>query len=122
MFPSLPTDNLYKFVFVGCIFLIGFIVYYRTSKEEIIYKEHNNLTLEYIKNESRSKLLDKDNERFGKDLEFWENKKKISNYPKDSMRNVLDKHYLRTLNLRDTTLILIENLKFGLNLRLSYFL
>jgi len=70
MFPSLPTDNLYKFVFVGCIFLIGFIVYYRTSKEEIIYKEHNNLTLEYIKNESRSKLLDKDNERFGKDLEF----------------------------------------------------
>jgi len=29
------------------------------------------------------------------------------------MRNVLDKHYLRTLNLRDTTLILIENLKFA---------
>lgn len=38
MLPNLPTDNLYKFGFVGCIFLLSLIFFTRSSEKESLLK------------------------------------------------------------------------------------
>lgn len=71
MLPNLPTDNLYKFIFVGCLFLIGIGIYffsniyislfesYDTYKIESVKLDidYNKLKLEYSKTE---KLIESD--------------------------------------------------------------
>lgn len=48
MIPNLPTDSLYKFVFVGCIFLMGLIVYYRVSTKESLMESYDKNKIESI--------------------------------------------------------------------------
>lgn len=46
--PSLPTDNLYKFGFVGFIFLLSLIFYTRSSEKENLLKIKSEYDINYL--------------------------------------------------------------------------
>ncbi len=60
--PSLPTDNLYKFGFVGFIFLLSLIFYSRSSEKENLLKLKYEYDMTYMEalNSKEIYLLRKD--------------------------------------------------------------
>jgi|SRR5690606_32876845 len=48
MFPNLPTDNLYKFSFVGCLFLIGLEVYFYVTIQKSLTESYDKYKIESL--------------------------------------------------------------------------
>lgn len=48
MLPNLPTDNLYKFGFVGCIFLLSLLYYIRSNEQSNLLKIRSEYDKDYF--------------------------------------------------------------------------
>ncbi|WP_343320167.1 hypothetical protein [Sphingobacterium multivorum] len=114
MFPSLPTDNLYKFSFVGCLFLIIFIVYTNTKKEELLTDSRDKFIIEQLKRNNVVSLLSYDVSLVRKEAldliadSLIENNEGIRKG--DSLLNVLKEQSKKVEELSGDGKILTENI------------
>lgn len=72
MFPNLPTDNLYKFCFVGSIFLLGLLIFVR-------HNEYNKLLSLKIQYEREATYLRFDVKNYNSSTDKDESQKKVLN-------------------------------------------
>lgn len=86
MLPNLPTDNLYKFGFVGCLFLIGIIVFYTVKIEISLTTSYNNYKIENINLDLEFDKLNADYNSLKNEIKFWKSKgEEVHNSKRDSL-------------------------------------
>lgn len=111
MFPSLPTDNLYKFSFVGSLFLIILIVYSNMKKEELLTDTYNQFAIENIKQDN----VLKENEYLLKSIKYEvDNMESWNTYTSrkgDSLKSLLNEYSKKLMEVKGENSILRQNIK-----------
>ena len=74
MLPNLPTDNLYKFGFVGCLFLIGVIVFYTVKIEISLTTSYNHYKIENLNLDLEFDKLGVDYNSLKDEIKYWKSK------------------------------------------------
>lgn len=112
MFPNLPTDNLYKFVFVGCLFLIGLIVYGRIKKEDLLTESYDKYFIENIKQDLQYKSLQEEYKSINNEIDYWK-AEGGNNYlrKRDSLRSLIRPYSAKLKVFEENDKILSKNLQ-----------
>lgn len=104
MFPNLPTDNLYKFGFVGCLFLLGLGVFYIANYRNQLIQSYDSYSVESVSLDLEYNKLT---------LEFEKAKRLIreNKTSKDSSIQLIEDYEKRFLDFKDSESLLNSRIK-----------
>ncbi|WP_286778973.1 MULTISPECIES: hypothetical protein [Sphingobacterium] len=112
MFPNLPTDNLYKFFFVGFLFLIGLIVYTENKENSLLTESYDKYFIENVRQDIQYKTLKADYDKINNDIDYWKRQGSgVYIKKKDSLKNLISLYSKKLKVFEENDSVLSENLK-----------
>lgn len=121
MFPNLPTDNLYKFLFVGCLFLIGLIFYTENKQEALLTESYDKYSIENIRQDIQYKNLKADYDKINNDIDYWKSQgRDVYFQKKDSLKNLISLYSAKLDVFKENDKVLSENLKSSVDKKTAF--